>query len=148
MTVRRRVTTRVNALAVSHMLRGIQDGCHTLYDLADMSGLQYQTVLHYCKVLHKQKVIHICDWNEDIRGGRTLRVYAMGADKDMPKPKPQSGKEICARYRAKKKQLELLQRMAGNAPTQTTRTHQEPGDQTLGHSNGTIQSTRRLEVAA
>ena len=144
----RRSATRVNALAVSHMLRGIQDGCHTMYDLAEMSGLQYQTVLHYCKTLHKQKVIHICDWSEDARGARILRVYAMGTDKDVPKPKALSGKEVCARYRAKKKQIELLQRMAGHAQTQTTRTNQEPGDPSIGHSDVTIQGTRRLEVAA
>jgi hypothetical protein len=41
--VRPKPSTRVNALAVAHMLRGIQDGCHTLYELTDMCGLQYQT---------------------------------------------------------------------------------------------------------
>ena len=113
-------TIRVNALAVGHMLRGIQDGCHTLYELAEMSGLQYQTVLHYCNTLHKLKVIHICDWREDVRGARTLRVYAMGDDLDAPKPKRKTDKEVCARYREKCRQLQMLQRMAGNAKTKTT----------------------------
>jgi hypothetical protein len=112
MTVRRKPTTRVNALAAAHLLRGIQDGCHTLYELTEMCGLQYQTVLKYCNALHKLKVIHICDWSEDVRGGRTLRVYAMGTAPDMPKPRRLTGKEICARYRAKRKQLQMIQRMA------------------------------------
>ena len=111
--VRRKPATRVNALAAAHLLRGIQDGCHTLYELTEMCGLQYQTVLKYCNALHKLKVIHICDWSEDAKGGRTLRVYAMGAAPDVPKPKRLTCKEICARYRAKRKQLQMIQRMAG-----------------------------------
>lgn len=112
-------TIRVNALAVGHMLRGIQDACHTLYELTEMSGLRYQTVLHYCNTLHKLKVIRICDWSEDTRGGRTLRVYAMGSEKDAPKPARKSNREACARYNAKLKQMKLMQRMAGNVKTKT-----------------------------
>lgn len=147
-TSRRKPATRVNALAVAHMLRGIQAACYTLYELADMCGLRYQTVLTYCNTLHKQKVIHICDWSEDVRGARTLRVYAMGAKDDAAKPARMTSKEICARYRAKKKQIQLLQRMSGNAQTEAARTYQVPRNKTLGQPNAKIQSTWRPKVAA
>lgn len=100
-------------MAVAEMIKGIQDACHTLYELADMSGLSIQTTRHYCNTLHKAQVIHICDWREDAKGGKTLRVFAMGYGDDAKKPKPMSCKEACARYRARKKHEKLLQRMAG-----------------------------------
>lgn len=110
---RRKNAVRVNAMAIAELLLGIQHACHTLYELAEMSGLSYHTVMKYCNVMHKRHVIHICDWEADNRGGRTLRVYAMGAAPDVPKPAPMTSKEACARYRARKKQEQLIKRMAG-----------------------------------
>lgn len=110
---RRKNAVRVNAMAVAEMIKGIQDGCHTLYELSDMSGLSIQTVRHYCNVLHKARVIHVCDWREDAKGGKTLRVFSMGYGDDAKKPKPMSSRDACARYRARKKHERLLQRMAG-----------------------------------
>lgn len=110
---KRKNAVRVNAMAIAELIKGIQDECHTLYELSEMSGLSYITTLKYCNVFHKAKIIHICDWAPDIKGGHTLRVYAMGAGKDAKKPSPISSKEACARYRARKKQQKLLQRMAG-----------------------------------
>lgn len=105
---------RVNAIALANLLIGIQDACHSCHELAELTGLRVQTVRHYLNTLHSKGIIHICDWKEDARGSRILKVFALGTGKDMPRPKPLTGKEICARYRAKRKQVKLVNIMKGN----------------------------------
>lgn len=105
---------RVNAIAISELLIGLQDGCHTMWELSDLCGLSIQTVRHYCKILHRKGIVHISDWREDHRGGRTLKVFELGSGSDMPKPKPMSKAESCKRHRQKMKQAKLLQMMAAN----------------------------------
>ena len=108
-----RSRSRFNAVAMAELLVGLQDACHTQLELADMCGLSIQTVRHYLKLLHKRKVIHVCDWSEDAKGSRTLKVFALGAGRDMPKPKPLTTAEVCARYRRRKAQEKILHMMAG-----------------------------------
>ena len=105
---------RINAISIAELMVGLQDGCHTLMELAEMSGLAIQTVRRYCRQLHKRKVIHVCDWREDKNGGRTLKVFDLRPGKDMPKPPRKTPAEICARYRAKKNHAKMIQRMAAN----------------------------------
>jgi len=105
---------RVNAVAIAELMIGLQDACHTMLELCDMTGLSIQTVRYYCGVMHRRGIVHICDWREDAKGGRTLKVFALGTGKDMPKPKPQSKSEACKRYREKMKQAKLLAMMAAN----------------------------------
>lgn len=104
---------RVNAIAITELMIGLQDGCHSMLELAEMTGLAIQTVRLYCKTMHRKKIVHIADWAEDAKGGRTLKVFALGSGKDMPKPKRKSGAEVCARYRSKQKHLAMVQAMAG-----------------------------------
>ncbi len=107
--------SRINAIAMAELMLGLQDGCHTMIELGEMSGLSMQTVRRYLKMLHKRHVIHVADWREDAKGGRTLKVYALGTGTDMPRPKPMPQKVICARYRARKRQERLMQLMASNS---------------------------------
>lgn len=110
-------SVRVNAIAIAELMVGLQDGCHTMLELADLSGLSIQTVRNYIKQLHKRGAVHIADWREDAKGGRTLKVFELGPGKDMPKPKPRPKAESCAKWRAKQRQAKLLQRMAANGNT-------------------------------
>ena len=109
---RRKNFFRVNAHSVAILIREIQLECHSQQELADLCGLTIQTVRLYLKHLYNAKAIHIADWAEDKRGGRTLKVYGMGCKPDMPKPKPKSSKEACRQYREKKKMLKMINAMA------------------------------------
>jgi hypothetical protein len=40
-------------------------------------------------------------------------VFALGSGKDMPKPKRLTATQTCARYRAKRKHLAMVQALAG-----------------------------------
>jgi hypothetical protein len=108
----KRPSSRINAIAIAEMMLGLQDACHTMWELADMSGLSIKTVRHYCSTMHRRGAVRIADWREDVKGGRTLKVFALGYGKDMPKPKPQTRAENCKRYREKRRQMKLLQMMA------------------------------------
>ena len=109
--------SRINAIAIAELMIGLQDACHTMWELADMSGLAIQTVRNYCNTLHRRGVVHIADWREAGNGGRTLKVFALGTGTDMTKPKPMSKTEGCRRWRAKKRQEKLLHMMAAKTGT-------------------------------
>lgn len=110
----RRSSVRVNAIAIAELMVGLQDGCHTMLELADLSGLAINTVRNYCNQLHKRGAVFISDWREDAKGGRTLKVFELGQGKDMPKPAPRPRAEACKRWREKQRQQKLLARMAAN----------------------------------
>ena len=107
-------SVRVNAIAIAELMVGLQDGCHTMLELADLSGLSIQTVRNYIKQLHKRGAVHIADWREDAKGGRTLKVFELGPGKDMPKPRPRPKAETCAKWRAKQRHAKVLRMMAAN----------------------------------
>ena len=110
---RRKNAVRVNAIAVAQIIAALNTSAYTAYDLEEISGLSIQTVRHYLKALYKAKAIHIADWTEDGRGNRTTRAFMIGNFPDAKKPQPITAKEACAKYRAKMKQLKLVQQMTG-----------------------------------
>ena len=110
---RRKNAVRVNAIAVAQIIAALNTSAYTAYDLEEISGLSIQTVRHYLKALYKAKAIHIADWTEDGRGNRTTRAFMIGDFPDAKKPQPITAKEACAKYRAKMKQLKLVQQMTG-----------------------------------
>lgn len=110
---RRKNAVRVNAIAVAQIIAALNTSAYTAYDLKEISGLSIQTVRHYLKALYKAKAIHIADWTEDGRGNRTARAFMIGNFPDAKKPQPITAKEACAKYRAKMKQLKLVQQMTG-----------------------------------
>jgi len=110
---RRKNAVRVNAMAVSQMIAALNVAPTTAAELAEMCGLTIQTVRHYLKALHNAKAVHIADWEEDPHGARSIRAYMIGDKPDVKKPQPIDNKVACAKYRAKMKQLKLIQQMTG-----------------------------------
>jgi hypothetical protein len=106
--------SRINAIAIAELMIGLQDACHTMWELAGMSGLSIGTVRNYCNTLHRKGIVYIADWREAGNGGRTLKVFALGSGTDTPKPKPQPKIEGCRRWREKQRQKKLLHMMAAN----------------------------------
>jgi hypothetical protein len=108
----KRKLVKVNALAYANLVKALEDGDHTVRDLAEITGLQELTVYHYCRELHRVKAVHIAHYAEDARGYRTATVYKLGQGKDAKRPRF-SDKERTARYRAKLKAQELVMVMGG-----------------------------------
>lgn len=110
---RQKNVIRVNAMAVAQMIAALSSAPHSAYELEEISGLSIQTVRYYLKALHKAKAIYIADWTEDGRGNRTTRSFMIGNEDDAKKPQRISAKEACAKYRAKIRQIKLMQQMTG-----------------------------------
>lgn len=121
---------RVNAIALSNLLIGLQDASNTCHDLAELTGLRIGTVRHYLNIMHAKGIIHICDWNEDAKGGRTLKVFTLGSGTDMPKPPPKGPAAACAKYRAKMKQAALVNIVSSYRSSTTAQGVKTNGQQT------------------
>lgn len=106
--------TKVNAMLYAKMLVLLREGIYTCDQLAEMTGLAYVTVLHYTRELLAHKVIFIDHWEKDAYGRDALKVYKLGDGKNKKRSRL-TDRERSARYRAKKKQAEMLQVIAGNA---------------------------------
>ncbi|MFM7012550.1 MAG: hypothetical protein ACKO0Z_25005 [Betaproteobacteria bacterium] len=108
---RTRRYTKVGAMSYAKLLKNLIPGTLTCTELAEATGLHVLTVYDYTKAMYKEKVIHITDWDLDAMGRETIRIYRFGPGTDAkPTRKPRS--VISAEYRARKKHLELMQRMA------------------------------------
>ena len=110
---RRKNAVRVNALAIGQLVGALTRSAYTAAELVDECGLSIQTIRFYLKAMYKAKAIHIADWTEDGRGNRTTRAFMIGDFPDAKKPQRISAKDACAKYRAKMKQLKLVQQMTG-----------------------------------
>jgi hypothetical protein len=97
---------KVNALTQAKLIEAMLDGVYTCYELADITGLYYSTVLHYCRELHRAEAAHICGWAKDCRGRTTLRIFKIGRGKDA-KLKKLTPVERNARWRQKQKAIAL-----------------------------------------
>jgi hypothetical protein len=82
-------------------------------EIADETGLTYETVREYFSVLHNKKVIHIDHWDMDPRGAMTVAVYRMGHGKDAKKPKPRTATQRKQAQRARERALHMIHATAG-----------------------------------
>lgn len=103
---------KVGALTYAQLVKHMIEGTYTCYELAELTGLHYVTVLQYARELHRAKAAHISSWGLDAHGRDALKVYKIGPGRDAPRTR-MSRNEIARRYRAKIKARETLHRMAG-----------------------------------
>lgn len=96
-----------SALLVKHLLEGI----YNCQELADLTGLHYVTVLEYTRAMHKVGAIHISSWDKDARGRDIIKIYRIGEGVDAKRQRFTPAQRQ-ARTRAKRQQVELMQRWA------------------------------------
>ena len=105
---------KLNALLQAKLIKLLMEGAYSCKELAEMTGLHYVTVLQYCRELHIEGAVHICMWAKDDRGRDLTKIYKLGEGNDKLRHQ-MSAAERQARYRAKKKQMQLNQVLGGNA---------------------------------
>ena len=103
---------KVGAITYAQLIKHMFDGIYSCQELAEITGLHYVTVLQYTRELHAAKAAHICAWGKDARGRDLIKIYKLGPGKDA-KRDAMTKTQRSQRHRAKKAQLELIQRMAG-----------------------------------
>ena len=106
-----RKMVKIGALSNATLMFNLLEGTYTCKQLAEQTGLHYGTVLNYASALYKIGACHICGWEEDARGRRTVRVYQLGFGTDMKKP-IMTSKEKSQRYRTKQRNKKMLFMMA------------------------------------
>jgi hypothetical protein len=106
-----RKLVKINALAQAQLIKAMLDGTLTCQELAEETGLHYVTVLQYTRELHAAGAAHICCWEKDILNRDSIKVYKIGEGKDAKRER-MSMAERAARYRSKKRSIEMNQRMA------------------------------------
>jgi len=107
---------KVNAMSYAKLVAELQEGGHSVTELADATGLAYCTVREHIVALHREKVIHIGGYNRDVRDREIERVWVWGNDKDV-KRAALGHRLRQRRHRAKKKQAELLNILTPCAPS-------------------------------
>jgi hypothetical protein len=108
-----RIGMYTNALLMRHLIEGKM----TSYELADATGLHYITVLRYLKELRKQHILFIAGWTNTITAGGRARIYKLGREVDVPKPRALSVQERQARSRAKQRRIKAARAATGSMVT-------------------------------
>lgn len=73
---------KVNAMAYAHLIKAMMPGDLTMHELAEETGLHYQTVRDYVNAMHKAGVAHITRFDPDSRGRHTVKIFQLGEGKD------------------------------------------------------------------
>jgi len=108
---RKKRMIKVGAITYAQLILRMLEGTYNCKELAELTGLHYVTVLQYTRELRRAGAAHISSWDKDSRGMDTIKVYKIGHGKDA-KRDVMTRDEIAARYRAKKRNLEVMRMMA------------------------------------
>jgi hypothetical protein len=102
---------KINAFTQGVLIHHMLEGVYTCVELAELTGLHYVTVLQYTRELHRAKAAYICAWDKDPLGRDVIKIYKIGIGKDAKREK-MTPAERQAKHRSKKKNLEMIRRMA------------------------------------
>lgn len=110
---------KINAILQAHLIKLLLEGTYTCQELADETGLHYVTVLQYTRELHRVGAAHIAGWEKDYRGRDLAKIYKLGEGKDKKRQRKTDAEKQIA-YRAKKKQIKLIQTLCSALPAGQT----------------------------
>ena len=103
---------KMGAISYGAMCKLMCEGVYSCAEMAEMTGLHYVTVLQYTREIHKAGAAHIASWETDSRGRDCVRIYKLGEGVDTPRKPARNKAKVNANRRARRQQLELIQRMA------------------------------------
>jgi hypothetical protein len=108
MTARPRI--RANALAYSKLIRALQRGPCTYWDLCGASGLGYDAVKNHVRALRAELCVRIADWKRAANFCPNIPMYELctpSTCKDASPPTPMTQAQRSAAYRQRRSQKEL-----------------------------------------
>lgn len=95
----RKINLASNHKNVARFIKALLKCPMTYYELAEETGIYYDTITSLMKTLKAEKVVHICDWKADKMGRYQLAVYSLGEGMDKEKPLPLSMSYRQKRYK-------------------------------------------------
>jgi predicted ArsR family transcriptional regulator len=105
MPPRSRNLVKINALTQAKLIEAMLDGTMSVSELAEHTGLHLVTVQRYTKELHRAGAAHIVQWEKDVRGRDSIRIFKIGRGRDATRNKLTQA-ERQARSRQKRKAIE------------------------------------------
>lgn len=88
---------------IAAFLKAMLSGPMTKRQLANATGIYYDTMLSLIAALERENVVHICEWLPDSMGRYQIAVYTLGAGEDAEKPKKQTAAMRSAAYKKRLK---------------------------------------------
>lgn len=82
----RKINIANNHKNVAMFIKALLTAPMTRYQLADFTGMHYDTIQRLVKTLKEENVVHICQWNRDAIGRHQNPVYSLGDGMDAERP--------------------------------------------------------------
>lgn len=73
------------------ILRLLMEGPKTIADLAERTGIRYDTVREFVNELHTGGVVYISGWRKLVKQASPSAVWTLGIGLDAPRPKAKTG---------------------------------------------------------
>lgn len=102
----------VTAMTYAKLMKLLTEGTRNTRELSEAVGVHYETMRDYIRALHKEGVIHVVMWDDDARGANTIAVWMLGQEADAKQRPSKTPIQRQAAYRAKKKALMMIERLA------------------------------------
>lgn len=78
----------------------------SLREMADKTGMHYETLRPLVKLMHQNRVCHISGWRLDSMGRQSVAVYALGMGADAPRKPPKTTAQRSLKYINRKRQAQ------------------------------------------
>ena len=82
----RKITIANNHKKVAIFIKALLTAPMTRYQLAEFTGMHYDTIQRLVKTLKDENVVHIVQWSRDSLGRHQNPVYSLGEGVDAVKP--------------------------------------------------------------
>jgi hypothetical protein len=99
----RKLNLASNHKNIARFIKALLTAPMTRYQLADFTGMHYDTIQRLVKTLKEENVVHICQWSRDSLGRHQNPVYSLGEGMDAEKPPRISANARSAKYKRKMK---------------------------------------------
>jgi hypothetical protein len=103
---------RLNSISLAKMIVAMMSDASSVHELAEITGLDAQTVRHYVLTLHREGGCFIEHWIADSLGRHQTPSYYLGHGKDAKKPVLPRTEQKRRSYE-KRKQREAMFALAG-----------------------------------
>jgi hypothetical protein len=97
----RKLNLASNHKNIARFIKALLTAPMTRYQLADFTGMHYDTIQRLVKTLKEENVVHICQWNRDSLGRHQNPVYSLGGGVDAEKPPKIPANDRSAKYKRK-----------------------------------------------
>lgn len=78
---------RLNHLTFTLLLEELLSGPTTVPSLVEHCGMSHRYICQLLRTMHAKKVVHVSGWEKDSIGRVGVKVFALGAGKDAPRPR-------------------------------------------------------------